>query len=222
MVIGKFDFLKVLMATAAVFLIGLSIGFVLDTSRTTFLSGELRDTNLQTERFVVGKAYLDSIADDEEFCSLMESRIRDIAKDTQQLGEDLQNFGEAGMFKETDYKYIQDRYYLYQVRFMLMLEDYRDRCGKNFATVMYFFGDDAQSTRQGAVITEIREENQGKVFVFSFKSETEETPVIDMIQKDFNITSTPTTVLNNEKVLKGFKGKKQLESEIEESINGGL
>ncbi|MDY6788965.1 MAG: hypothetical protein SVV03_03290 [Candidatus Nanohaloarchaea archaeon] len=223
MVIGKMDFLKVLIATVAVFLIGLSIGFVLDTSRTNFLAEELRAANLQTERFVVGRMYLDKIEDRENFCALMRDRIQDISKDTRRFGDDLQNFGEAGMFREKDYKYIRDRYYLYQVRFMMMLEDYRDRCGKNSATLMYFFGDNIQSTRQGSVITEVRKENQGKIFVFTFQADTESnTPVVDMIQRDFNITSTPTMVINNQRVLKGFKSKQQLEQELEESINGTL
>jgi hypothetical protein len=218
MVVTKYDFMKVLIATAAVFLIGLSLGFVLDTKRTSYLSGELREANLETESFIVGQMYLENVQD-EDFCNLMDQRITNIAEDTTELGNDLQNFGESGMFRKGDYTFLQNKYYLYQIRFLMMLEDYQERCDENLVTLLYFFSDNIQSKRQGAALTNVRKENQGKVFVFSFNKDVPDTPVIDMVERDYSINSTPSLVINQEKVIRQFTSEQKLKRLVEQQLN---
>ncbi|MDY6770982.1 MAG: hypothetical protein SV186_03435 [Candidatus Nanohaloarchaea archaeon] len=220
MVVTKLDFLKVILATAAIFLIGLGLGYSLDTSRVAYLSEELRERTLETQSFIVGQTYLDSVEDRENFCSLMNDWIYQVGKKTAQLGNDLQNFGSASMFHRADYKYLQSKYYLYEIRFMLMVDQYRDRCNKDIVSIMYFFGDNIQSERQGNVLTQVRKNHQGDVFVFSFHTESEQTSAVKMLERDFNVTSTPAIVINRESVYRRYVGKTELNNRVEDYLNG--
>jgi len=216
--ITRFDFLKVLATTALVFLVGLGLGFSLDTGRINYLAEELRSTNLETESFVTSQQYLEQASGD-DYCRLMEDQITRISQQTTELGTDLQDFGSAGMFRERDYEFLQRRYYVYQTRFMLMLEDYRTRCDQDFLSLLYFFGDNVDSQRQGSVLTEFRQENQGRVFVFSFTLDAEDSPIVDLVAKDYNITSTPSVVVNQNTTLRGFTSKGELEAMLREEVN---
>jgi len=216
--ITRFDFLKVLATTALVFLVGLGLGFSLDTGRINYLAEELRSTNLETESFVTSQEYLEQASGD-DYCRLMEDQITRISQQTTELGTDLQDFGSAGMFRERDYEFLQRRYYVYQTRFMLMLEDYRTRCDQDFLSLLYFFGDNVDSQRQGSVLTEFRQENQGEVFVFSFTLDAEDSPIVDLVAKDYNITSTPAVVVNQNTTLRGFTSKGELEAMLREEVN---
>jgi hypothetical protein len=219
MVVTKYDFIKVILATAAVFLVGLGMGYMFDTSRLNYLSGELQESTLETESFVVGQAYLDAVEERERFCSLMDDQIYETAEKTQELGTDLQNFGSAGMFRQGDYDYLESRYYLYEIRFMLMVERYREECDQDVVSIMYFFSDNIQSQRQGNVLTEFREANQGQVFVFSFDMESDNTSAVNMIKQDHNVTATPTLVINQDRKLEGYTPQTELRQTVQEYIN---
>lgn len=219
MVITKIDFVKVIIGVAAVFLVGLSLGYLMDTSRTAYLGDELREANLETEAFLVSELYMDQM-DRERYCEVAEDRIFDVAENTRQLGEDLTTYSGAGMFRESDYKHLQQRYFLYQIRFLTVLEEYKDRCDEELVTAMYFFGDNVDSDRQGAVLTQVRRAHQGNLFVFNFNTEAEKKPVVSMIMDEFNVTQTPTIVLDQEEVLRGYTPETQLTSRVEARLNG--
>ncbi|MCJ7429537.1 MAG: hypothetical protein MUP66_04060, partial [Candidatus Nanohaloarchaeota archaeon QJJ-5] len=123
MVITKIDFVKVIMGVAAVFLVGLALGYLMDTSRTAYLGDELREANLETESFLVSELYLDQV-NETRYCSIAEERIYDVAENTRQIGDDLTAYSSAGMFREADYKHLQQRYFLYQIRFLTVLGEY--------------------------------------------------------------------------------------------------
>lgn len=217
--VTKIDFIKVLATTALIFMVGLGIGYSLDTSRVNYLAGELRQANMETESFLTTQMYLEESRGD-SYCRLVKDRITAIARQTTQLGNDLENFGGSGMFRETDYKHLQRRYYLYQTRFLVMLGNYRERCNADFLSAVFFFGDNIDSQRQGSVLSELRRENQGDVFVFSFALNTEDAPIVDMIAADFNVTSTPTVVINQNTTLRGFTSKGELEAMLRQEVNG--
>lgn len=216
--ITRFDFLKVLATTALVFLVGLGLGFSLDTGRINYLAEELRSTNLETESFVTTQQYLEDATGD-DYCRLADGQITRMSQETAELGTDLQEFGGAGMFREGDYEFLQRRYYVYQTRFMLLLEDYRERCDQDFLSLLYFFGDNVGSQRQGSVLTEFRQENQGEVFVFSFALNAEDSPLVDLIAADHNVTSTPTVIVNQNTTLRGFTSKGELEAMLQDEVN---
>lgn len=219
MVITQIDFVKVILGVAAVFLVGLSLGYVMDTSRTTYLGDELREANLETEAFLVSELYLDQKSE-EEYCAIAENRIFDVAENTRQLGDDLTAYSSAGMFRESDYKYLQQRYSLYQIRFLTALEEYKDRCNEDIVTAMFFFGSDINSDRQGSVLTQVRKAHQGELFVFNFNTEADKKPVVDMIMDEYNITETPTIVLDQKELLRGFTPETKLTSRVEAQLNG--
>jgi predicted DsbA family dithiol-disulfide isomerase len=102
---------------------------------------------------------------------------------------------------------------------MLMVERYREECDQDVVSIMYFFSDNIQSQRQGNVLTEFREANQGQVFVFSFDMESDNTSAVNMIKQDHNVTATPTLVINQDRKLEGYTPQSELRQTVQEYIN---
>lgn len=195
--------------TVLVFIAGLSAGYMLDVQRTDYLADELRSAQLESDRFLVGQQYLQG-SDDR--CDAMEPYIQDLAAKTQELGEDLESLSGAGIFRDQDYKHLKHQYYIYQLRTWMTLEEYRTRCDESLVTVLYFFEDNSASQQQGSVLTEVRRQHQGDMFVFSFDIDADDTPVVDMIQQDFNVSSGPTIIVNGADRHTGFVSLGELRS----------
>lgn len=189
-------------------LLGILVGLQMDDMRQDHLSEELRQSNLETETFLVLQSYLDGSG--ENYCELIDLRADDVSERSAELGSELEQLsGQA--ISDSEYNYIRDRYYNNQLRLYMILKEYRERCDSGENTVLYFFDGGMQSQRQGEVLDEVVQNNG--VHVFSFNLEVEDSPVIDVLERDYNVTETPTLVVNGEK-FEGFVSAGELQNEV--------
>lgn len=207
---------KAAVFTALVFLAGLSAGYVLDVQRTDYLADEIRQANLEGDRFLVGQQYIDDRSANS--CETMESYLSELSNTTRELGNDLRNLGEAGMFKQQSYDHLKQKYYIYQLRTWMAISEYRDKCDENVVTVLYFFTENTASQQQGPVLTQARQRHPERVFVFTFDMDADKTPIVDIVERDYNITQGPSLVINGD-VHEGFVPLNELNNIIDSEIN---
>lgn len=202
--IDKWVFLKTGIITALIFIAGLFIGYYLDTSRSNFLENEILSLSVESESFTTSQLYLEN---NPNYCNITESRIHQIAKTVDNLGQDLASL--EGKISFVNTTYIDRRYFIYEIRFWLLAEEYKVRCGKNLTTILFFYGDDNQNSYdEGLVITAMKDEFGNKILVFSFKENFDE-PAVELIKQDYGISTTPTLIINKKKY-EGFIDKDQL------------
>lgn len=192
--------LKASAFTVLVVVLGVLVGLQMDDMRQDRLSSELDRSNLETETFSVLDTYISR--SEEDYCQLMEVQIPDIGERNAQLGSELQRFEAQNLGSDKEYEYIRDRYYNNQLRLYMAMNNYRDRCGDtNQTTVLYFFDESAESTRMGSVLNEVVLETETQVF--SFNTEVD-SPIVDILEEDHNVTDAPTIVVNDERKIEGF------------------
>ncbi len=192
--------LKASAFTVLVVLLGVLVGLQMDDMRQDRLSSELEKSNLETETFSVLDTYVSR--SDGDYCELMEVQIPDIGERNAQLGSELERFEAQNIGSDQEYEYIRDRYYNNQLRLYMAVNNYRDRCGDtNQTTVLYFFDDSAESIRMGSVLNEIVQQTETQVF--SFNAEVD-SPIVNILKKDHNVTSSPTLIVNDEQKIEGF------------------
>ena len=204
--------LKVGVLTLAIFLTGLAVGYLIDSARSDFLTQEIARANVETESLLTGQLYLENSPN---FCEIMSSRIVQLGEVVEQLGADLSNIGEKISFFNTTF--LDRRYFLYEIRFWLAAEQYKERCGKDLVTVLFYYdADHPESNDQGLVLTAMKETFGTDLLVFSLQRGYKE-PVIALLEQDFEVTSSPTMVINGEKYV-GSIDKETLQSIIQKQL----
>ena len=192
--------LKASAFTVMVVVLGVLVGLQMDDMRQDRLNSELDRSNLETETFSVLDTYISRSEGD--YCQLMEVQIPDIGERNAQLGSELQRFEAQNLGSDEEYEFIRDRYYNNQLRLYMAVNNYRDRCGDtNQTTVLYFFDDSSESARMGSVLNEVVLQTETQVF--SFNTEVD-SPIVDILRKNHNVTDSPTIIVNDERKIEGF------------------
>lgn len=192
--------LKASAFTIIVVLLGILVGLQMDDMRQDRLTSELDQSNLEVETFSVLDAYISRSEGDH--CQLMEVQIPKIGERNAQLGSELERFEAQNLGSDKEYEYIRNRYYNNQLRLYMAMNNYRDRCGDtNQTTVLYFFDESSESSRMGSVLNEVVQQTETQVF--SFNAEVD-SPIVDILRKDYNVTSSPTIIVNDEQKIEGF------------------
>lgn len=212
----KESLLKAAGFTVLMLMLGVLIGLQMDDFRQDHLSEELRQSNLDTETFIALQNYIEDSSDN--YCSLMEKRIPDISERSAQFGGQLQQLAGQNIGDDSEYEYIRNRYYNNQLRLYSTLTEYKDRCGSSDDLILYFFDSSVDSQRQGEVLNEIVETNNVSVFAFNTElnqdPEVADSPVVEILKADYNITTQPTLIINNKQKIEGFTSVVELENEV--------
>ncbi|MDY6769594.1 MAG: hypothetical protein SVU88_01340 [Candidatus Nanohaloarchaea archaeon] len=203
-------FLKAAAAAALFILIGALVGLQMDDTRTSYLDEQLQEANLQTELFLVTDNYLEESS--QNYCTVVRDQIPVIARENAEIGQDLQSFSSKSISEQQDYRYIQRRYYVSQLKLYNMLRTYRQRCSSNVTLVFFFFDDSADSRRQGAALTEYRRTVDNRTYVFSYNLEADNSQVLDILTTDFGITDGPAIVVNGNRTYRRYVPFKELKT----------
>lgn len=215
--IVKESLLKAAGFTVLMLLLGVLVGLQMDDFRQDHLSQELRQSNLETETFVALQDYIDDSSDN--YCELMGKRVPKISQRSAEFGSQLTRLEGQNLGDDSEYEYIRNRYYNNQIQLYGTLKQYKDRCGINETTILFFFDDSVDSQRQGEVLDEIVQ-NREDVHVFSFNTELNDdpevadSPVVEVLKADYNITESPTLIVNSNQKLEGYTSTGELENEV--------
>ena len=209
----KVSIIKAAIATSLILSLGILVGFQMDDARTNFLEDQLKETNLQTETYLITQRYLEESS--KNYCKVMEQKIPEIAKQNAQTGRDLQAFSSRSIGSKDDYIYIKKRYYINQLKLYTLLQNYRERCDDDVNLIFFFFEDSVDSKRQGAVLTKYREDVNNKTYVFSYNLGTKNSTVIEMLKTDYGIDSGPSMVINGDEIYREYVPLKELRRVME-------
>jgi len=197
--------------TFLILVIGVLVGLQMDDLRQGHVQNNLDQSNLDTETFMVLQDYVEGSG--ENFCELSEARLPDVGQKNAELGAELERFDSQEFADEERYDYIRDRYYNNQLRLYMLINEYNVECENSEDTILYFFDDSTDSQRQGAVLDEIGSNRQAMIFAFNIEA-MEESPIVEILVKDHDITQTPSIVVNREEKFEGFVSQGELEHDI--------
>lgn len=199
--------LRAATVTVVVLLIGFLVGIQLDDMRTSYVEDRISEASVNTQTVMAVQNYLES---SENYCQLVREEIPDMGENNAEIGTSLQQFSSKGVSNEGRYKVLRRKYYVSQLRLYNMINSYRDKCDNDMNSVLFFFDGDISSQRQGAVLTEYRQDVDNSTNIFSFNLEVEESQVLDVLKSDYNVTDGPTIVVNGNQTHRGYVPLKQL------------
>lgn len=202
-VVPKYVFVTSLIITLLVFGAGILLGWKLDTLRSGDINEDLRMNELDAESYLIEQTFWESFGGDD--CSFAEQRLNSLSAELVILGQYLNNYQQKNMFEEKEFEYIARRYFLLEIKGYLLFNELKQECDIKDQVILYFYTPaESQSEMQGYVLDRIVENSNGTINVFSINKDFEDDGAIDSLILYYNITQSPTIIINGEIKKEGY------------------
>lgn len=184
-----------------IFVIGILIGVVISGERASYLDQINTGQKLGYDSLQLQTLFLTSALDIEQNCiaasTTLERNIDNLAK----AGKELESFlGQVSM-NEEQILLIKREYILSQIRYWLLSEKFKNDCSTDTVSVLYFYSDENcwECSAQGLILTYLKDTLKDKFLVFTFDSDFVNEPMVDILKSSYNITISPSLVIEGEK-----------------------
>jgi len=193
-----------------VFVIGVIVGNTWSTNETTEISKILEQSELDAESFLVEEQLFDTFKTN---CPLTESRLASQSSELANLGQLLSSTDAEQNLGPEKYHYLKLKYHLMQLRTYILYKKLHDDCGKTTNVILYYFKrNDPKSHDQGIILDQLVSEQDLVVFAV----EQGYSPSLNFLEQYYNVTYSPSVVVNYKHVLRGLSTKEEIIRAINE------
>lgn len=214
----KYVVITSLVITIAIFSAGIIIGMFLDSYRFNDVVNAMRETEINTESYVVEQQFIEKFGG--RSCELLQPRLIELSSDLSTIGQSLTQYENGAMLLDKqDYSYLKKRYFVLESRTYMYEMNAKQICNDNRTLILFFYsGDDKEpSIKQGYVLDDIYREYKDNVSIHSFDINFQNSTIVDILEKYYNVTEAPTVIINDNIVRKGFVSVNEIQSIIRES-----
>ena len=206
-------YIKAIFLTSILFLIGVFLMNVLDSSRIENVSNEIEIALLDSEATQQLFFYETIFDESESVCVVLSERIDLQIEKTRTLLSELESTNSQVMFGDT--KIPKLKYRIQNIQLYLLIEKARKDCGNvNVSPVLYFFPENescADCVVQAKVLDSLVLQNN-KLRVFAMPVGTD-IPVADALAIKYGVSTYPAVVIEG-KVFTGLISEEVLKSAI--------
>lgn len=188
--------------TALVFLLGLSLGLLIDELRQTQAQQVINKQEAEFNSLYIQSLFLTSqtIKTTNQSCNVVKKALATSIAD---LGEALDKFlafKKEGRLNLDQGKSLERRYLLSNIRYWIISRNYKQLCpDANVVNVLYFFSETHcdQCPNQGVILTYFKKRFGDRLLVFPINVDLKEEPVIGLLTAAFNVTRLPSIVIED-------------------------
>jgi len=195
--------------TTIIFLIGIFVGYQFDNFRTTDVLESLKQSELDAQSYITEQEFFENFGGYR--CELAQPKLTELSSRLGELGFNLVNYEERNIFKQKDYNYLLRKYFLEEIRTYILFSQLKKECKLNNTLILYFFDpSDIESERQGRVLDVLGKKYE-RVSIFSINFNYNLDPMINNIKLYYNVTTTPTMIINGVNKIEGLTDLEELE-----------
>lgn len=225
--VQKDVFWKAAVITGVIFIVGIALGIWIDTLRVAEIQSKLVELDIDWNDARLQSAYYQNFATfgnitnitQEEFCAAaIESNLAFNEKIYQE-GLRIEHYEKANRFSP---ELIQEkkRYALLQLQFYLNAVNLKNYCGVDYSTLVYFYSHYNQDMTvqlnqklQAAVNLELKDKCGPALMLIPLPADLNIT-TINLITENYNITTMPAVLINENVTLQGLQPAESLERYI--------
>lgn len=195
----KERYIAVAFFTFVIFIAGVLLGSVIDNERVDALSYESKVIDVDYKSNQLQFQYFTKLDDMNQSCRVL-PKVIEISMDT--LSDSLEkivNYKEEGIINDREYRLLERKYLLDNLKYWMFSETANERCGKDVVTILYFYSDKdcPICPNQGVVLTYFKKILQDELLVFPVNIDIEEEPLIEMLMLSYNVTEVPFVVIDD-------------------------
>ena len=212
-------FTKAFVLTAVVFAVGLFVGIWLDNSRVQDFSEAIGRQDISFNDARLQNLYYQTFSNDSEFCDAASKSNLDFSYKIYSEGKELEKFEKVNRFAS---QIIQEkkRYALLQIQFWLNSVYLKEKCGKNYTTLLYFYSHYDESLGndqniQGQIILDFINRCGPEKFLSMPLPIDLDMGMVNLLKEKYGITKAPAILINEKILLEGLQSKDELEKYVE-------
>ncbi len=183
--------------TLVVFSLGVGLGFYISNEKYDIIRYDLENLQLNQKDIELELLLISSIG--EQSCDTLKYEIEKTASLSTELGEKV-SYYDKEMIKNPEFYILKKQYIMTLIEFWNYWELFKRNCNSSVNTVLYFYAinncDDCQA--QGFVLSFLKEEHPEKIMIFALDKD-EDLYSLNLVKNIYNVTKTPTLIINNEK-----------------------
>ena len=187
--------LLTLFITLIIFVVGILIGLKLSDQRISYTEDVATQQKLEYESLQLQLLYL---SENKENCDLLFSTLDRNLYDLEQQRLRLEQY--IASSSDVEYDLIKKEYLLTEIRYWMLAKDAKTFCEADFVPILFFYlrNEDCElCSTQGHILTYAKDKLKQKVLIFSLDAASED-PMVKLLKNSFNVTSSPSIVINTE------------------------
>ena len=197
--------------TFMVFVLGLSIGLVVDNERVRSIENQNKEQSLRYESMQFQYLFINTLNSSGDSCVVLEKTIENLMKDLSESLADLESYNQDSDFNKDKFKILSRQYIIDNLNYWLFAEKAKKECGIDIVTVLYFFDSKNCPTcdnQQGPILTFYKKQLENRLLIFPLDLANEkDEPSLSVLRAKYNITELPSIVVGD-KVYGGLVGKR--------------
>ena len=188
-----------LLFTIFVFIGGVILGWSLNNFRENSFLDNLQNNELDTDSYLIEQDLLSGLPISER-CELSGIRSSVLSGELRELGKLLTVYEEEDILDKSTYDYLKRKYFLLEIKTYNILRKLKGDCNLDYDLILFFYDlSDTDSKRQGYVLDALSENKTYDFRIFSLDRSFSEDPLLEVVKKYYNITTSPTLVINENK-----------------------
>lgn len=200
-----------LLITSLLFIIGLLIGLKISDSRLGLLQDFNEQQKADFESLQLQYAYLTA---SNSSCPAFKQALEQSVGNLENARVKLENYIQTASNSE-NFLTQKRTYMLAEIRYWLLAREAEKACGKDTVNLLFFYQDDEtcdKCSTQGYVLTSLKDTFHNHLLIFSLDATSDE-PMVTIIKNVYNITNTPSVVVDEE-IFRDFTSEDDLYASI--------
>ncbi len=218
----KKDYIKFFAAFLITFLIFISsflLGFYIDKNKYEVLNLKVEKQDIDFESLQLQYLFLQEFKGNESNkCSLIEGIMNNNLKVLYPILNKILDYEKNKEENSEKYSLLLSKYNIYNTKYYLLAEKSKKECNNDIVVVLYFFNteDKCKSCKgESYILSGLKEEFKEKLLVFPYNlNNIDNDFTLQLMAKTYNITKTPTIIVDNEIRIEKYIGKKDLKKII--------
>ena len=211
--IKKYRYLFAAIFTVLIFSTGILFSNLIDDQRSSALEQEVRADISELESQQLQLNYLER----QENCQVLRSSLNEVLRGYNERLERVTSYEESSFFKSDRFEDIRRQYVLAGIRYWIFSQEVREKCEDyNPNTILYFQEeqDCEECQQQGEELSRIKSTHGDQALIFNIFTDLDDS-MIRILKDEYNITTIPTTIVNEQEKLEGYHTREEIEQQME-------
>ena len=184
--------------TFLIFILGLSLGFILDQKRVTWIEETSKEQELDYKSLQLQYLYLTTLEDTKKGCDVLGTTLRSTLITLGETLDDLNNFKEDTKLNKREYRALLRKFTIDNLNYWLFAEKSKRSCDMDAVSVLYFFSRDNCDIcpNQGIILSYFKGIFGEDLLVFPIDTDLKgEEPIISLLESVYDVDSYPTLII---------------------------
>jgi len=198
----KHVFLKSAAITAVVFLIGVYLGFVLDSMRVEEIKGRITQIDNLWNDVRLMQSYIQKFSNRTDYCDFLLEENLNVGNKIYQEGLIVEEYENTNRFASS-LMLEKERYALLDLQFWINSIELKNLCNGNYSTVIYFYSQyskTAEQKFQDRVLWDLKQKCGPKIIYITFPADMN-ISTIEVVKNIYGIDKIPSILINEDILL---------------------